>query len=584
MRWTKVVALAAAGSLSLAACGGGSSSSSSSKNAGKSVLGDQYEKVPASAAFNPDAKGPAPEVAGAKKGGTLTLNVASVPESTDPSSEYYQDVSAIMRLTTRTLTAYQVKDGKSVVVPDMATDLGQQSKDGLTWKFVLKKGLKYEDGTAIKASDVAYSVKRSFAQEELPGGPTYQLEYLKGGDKYKGPWKSGDKFEGVETDDATGTITFHMAKKMQTFPYFTAFTMFGAIPKAKDTKTNYQLHWVSTGPYKIKQYTKGSSLTLVKNDQWDPASDPARHQFVDTYQFNFGADTPTTAKSIMADNGTDQTTLSYDGVDASILKDALGAKKNQVAVGPSPCVQYVTMDTQVIPMEVRKAIAVAWPYNQLRIAGGSTRFDYSPGSTYGAPQVPGFTKYVVPGFDGTGTGDPAKAKQMLAAAGKSNFELSYYYSNDSDTAKSVEAVRKPLLEKAGFKVKSIGVSKTERRKKLQETNHNVNMMQGVNGWCYDWPAGDSIYPALFKSTLPINGGVGNVKDTALDKEMSDIAALPVKDQGPKWTALDKKILTTILPAIPSSYVKTSVIFGTKTHNVNVDPNAGMPDLVSIWVG
>lgn len=587
MRWTKVVALAAAGSLSLAACGGGSKSGSSSSNGGGNTsqgLGDQYEKVPASAAFKPDAKGPAPAVSGAKMGGTITLNVNSIPESTDPSSQYYQDTAAIMRLTTRTLTTYQVMNGKSVLVPDMATDLGEQSKDGMTWKFTLKKGLKYEDGTAIKASDVAYSFERSFAQDELPGGPTYQLEYIKGGDKYKGPWKNPGKFEGVEADDASGVITFHMAKKMQSFPYFAAFTMFGAIPKAKDTKTNYQLHWISTGPYKIKTYNKGASLTLVKNTQWDPNSDPARHQYADTFQFNFGKDIPTTAKSIMADNGTDQTTLSYDGVDASILQQALGAKKNQVANGPSPCVTYVTMDTQVIPLPVRKAIAVAWPYNQLRIASGLTKFDYTPATTLGAPQVPGFTKYTDPEFPGTGMGDQAKAKQMLAAAGKSGFQLSYYYRNDDDTSKKVELVRKPLLEKAGFTVKSIGVSGTELRKKRRDANHNVNMMQGVHGWCYDWPAGDSIYPPLFQSTLPVNGGVGNLKDTALDKEMSDISALPIEQQGPKWTALDKKVLTTQLPAIPDYYSKGATIFGTKVHNVIVDPNAGMPDLPSLWVG
>lgn len=587
MRWTKVVALAAAGSLSLAACGGGGdskTSGSSGSNASNSALGDQFEKVPASAAFQPDAKGPAAAISGAKKGGTLTLNVNSIPENTDPSTQYYQDTAAIMRLTTRTLTQYLTKDGKSVLVPDMATNLGEQSKDGLTWKFTLKKGLKYEDGSEIKASDIAYSVKRSFATEEMPGGPEFQMEYLKGGDKYKGPWKSGDNFEGVKADDAAGTLEFNLTKRMQTFPYFAAFSMFGAIPKAKDTKTNYQLKWVATGPYKIKSYAKGSKLVLEKNTNWDAASDPARHQNVDTYEFNFGRDIPTTAKSIMADNGTDQTTLSYDGVDASILSDAMGPKAKQVASGPSPCVTYITMDTVKIPLEVRKAVATAWPYNQLRIAAGSTKFDYTPASTISAPQVPGFEKFSLPNLTGQGNGDPEKAKQMLSAAGKSGFELSYYYRSDDDTAKKVEAVRKPLLEKAGFKVKSIGVSGTELRKKRREPEHKVNLMQGVNGWCYDWPAGDSIYPPLFKSTNKINGGVGNLKDPALDKEMATISALPIDQQGAKWTAFDKKILEQYLPALPVSNSKGTVIFGTKVHNVQIDPNAGMPDLTSIWVG
>lgn len=583
MRWTKVVALAAAGSLSLAACGGGSSDSKKSTPS-ESIDNKINEGVPASAGMDPKAQGPAPAIDGAKKGGTLTLNVNSVPESTDPSSQYYQDTAAIMRLTTRTLTTYRMtKDGKSVLVPDMATDLGQKSKDGLTWTFTLKPGLKYEDGTPIKATDVAYSVKRSFAQEELPGGPTFQLEYFKDGDKYKGPWKSGEKYDGIVGDDSKRTVTIKLAKKMETLPYFASFTMFGGIPKAKDTKTNYQLKWLSTGPYKIKQYTKGSNLTLVKNTNWDPKTDAARQQLPDTIAFNFGKDNATTAKSIMADNGTDQTTLSYDGVDASILQQARGPKKNQVATGASPCVSYITMDT-TIPMPVKKAIAVAWPYDQLRIAGGATSFDYAPATTFGAPQIPGFKKYTVPGFTGTGKGDPKKAKEMLAKAGKPNFELQYYYVSDDDAAKKVETVRKPLLEAAGFKVKSIPVSKTEYRKKRIEPNHNINLMQGTRGWCYDWPSGDSIYPPLFNSTLPLNGGVGNIKDKALDKEMASIAAKPVEEQGALWSSLDKKILEKYLPALPVQYDKGSAIFGSKVHNVKIDPNAGMPDLTSIWVG
>lgn len=585
MRWTKVVALAAAGSLSLAACSGGSESgSSSSTTADPNAANNQdFSKVPASAGFEPDAKGPV-TVQGAKSGGTLTWNVNSVPENTDPSTQYYQDVAGIHKLTTRTLTSYAMRDNKSVLVPDLATNLGEVSPDKLSWKFTLKKGIKYEDGTPIKASDIAYSVKRSFAQEEMPGGPTFQNEYFKDGDKYKGPWKSGENFAGVTADDAAGTITFNLSKPMQTLPYFAAFTMFSPVPKAKDTKTNYQLKWVATGPYKIESYSKGSKLTLVKNTNWDAKSDPSRTQYPDRIVFNFNRDQATTAKAIMADNGSDQTTASYDGVHASVLQQALGSNKDQVATGPSNCVVYVTMDTTTIPLEVRKAIATAWPYDQIRTAGGLTTFDYAPAKSYGAPQVPGFSYTETPGLTGQGKGDPAKAKQMLQQAGKSNFELSYYFANDDDDVKKIEAVKQPLLKAAGFKVKAIGVPTSQIRSKRIETNHNVNLNQGTRGWCYDWPAGDSIYPPLFASTLPVNGGVGNIKDKALDKEMSDISQLPLEQQGPKWSALDKKLRDTKLPALPDYYSKGSAIFGSKVNNVQIDPNQGFPDLSIIWVG
>lgn len=286
MRWTKVVALAAVGTVAVAGCGGGSANTKST--ASNSALGDTFEKVPASAGLQPDVKGPAAEVAGATKGGTLTFNVNSVPESTDPSVQYYQDTAAIMRLTNRTLTQFKMQGNKSVLVPDMATDLGSVSKDGLTWSFTLKPNLKYEDGTAIKASDIKYSVERSFAVDELPGGPTYQIDYFKGGDTYKGPWQSKGGLDSIKADDATGTISFTMRKKFASFPYFASFTMFGGIPQAKDTKTNYQLHWISSGPYKIQSYNKGTNLTLVKNTNWTPV--PTRP----------GTSTPTRSRSTSA--------------------------------------------------------------------------------------------------------------------------------------------------------------------------------------------------------------------------------------------------------------------------------------------
>ena len=38
-----------------------------------------------------------------------------------------------------------------------------------------------------------------------------------------------------------------------------------------------------------------------------------------------------------------------------------------------------------------------------------------------------------------------------------------------------------------------------------------------------------------------------------------------------------------LPAIPTDEGKATAIFGTKVHNVQIDPNLGMPDMAGIWV-
>ncbi|WP_018156968.1 ABC transporter substrate-binding protein [Demetria terragena] len=570
----------ATGMLALAAC---STSTSDSEEAGPS---DDGATVPASAGFQPEAKGPAPQPAGAKPGGKIILNTKGTLDTSDPSTQYSNDAQAILRLTTRTLTQFKMDGKDSVLVPDLATDLGRKSPDGLSWTYTLKKGLKYEDGTPIKARDIAYSVKRSFATEEMPGGPTFQIEYLKGGDSYKGPWKSGEKFEGISYDDAKGTITFNLVRKMESFPYFASLTMFGGIPKAKDTKLDYRKRWVSTGPYKIKTHKLGSQLVLDRNEHWNPKTDPSRNQFPDTFEFNFGRDESATAKAIMADKGPEQFALSWEGVSPTVLRDALGPKKNQVVTGPNPCTSWEgTMDTTRIPLAVRRAVVMAWPTNAIRIASGATQFNVAPGGTLAVPQLPGFTRYSLPeGQNGQGAGNPEKARAMLKKAGKLGFELSYYYVNDTPESIKAQAAKKQGLEKAGFKLKPIGVSSDDHRAKRNNPDAPTNLGNGfTNGWCYDWPSGDSIYPPLFKSSLPRNGGVGNVKNKKLDVEMRRISEMPLAKQGPEWTKIDKKIVSEIVPVVPTWYSRASVIHGTKVGGLVIDPNQGRPNLTDLYV-
>jgi peptide/nickel transport system substrate-binding protein len=581
MRWTHVLALGAVASIAAtAACG-----APASKDTGTTSDKSTTDAAPAaSAGLLPDAKGPAPEVTGAKKGGTLTVSYSTNPSGMDPSSQFYQDSAAILKLTNRSLTTFALRDGKSVLVPDMATDLGKASADGMDWTFTLKDGLKYEDGSPVKAEDVAYAVKRSFAQEELPGGPTYQNDFLKGGDTYKGPYKSGDTFAGVSTPDDK-TVVIHLRKKFETLPYFVSFSQFSPIPKAKDTKQNYSNHPIATGPYMFKTYTQGTKLELVKNPNWDPATDPARHQYLDGYTFNFGVDTIKTQQAILASNGPDATTLNWEPIDAQFIDQVTGAKKDQFVNGPSSCTVAINLDTRKIPLEVRKALAAAYPFDQVRKAAGLTSLSAPPAHTLIPPQVPGALNYTLPGLTGTGKGDPAAAKKMLADAGKTGFELKFYYTNDDPIAQQTNLVRKQALEAAGFKVKDMGVPGKERRSLIADPKANTNMLQSPAGWCFDWPSGDAIFPPTVSSTVMKAGGTGwgNLSDPKIDSEINRISAMSIAEQGPEWGKFDKWLMETYLPAIPYYYDKGNFLFGTKVHGVVDDPNHGMPFLENIWV-
>ena len=585
MRWTHVLAVGAATSIGLvAACSApagntGTSTANSTQGSGKIDT--------AAAALDPNAKGPAPTDPAAKKGGTLTIAYATAPSSMDPSAQFYQDSGAIMaRLTMRSLTQFVQRDGKQVLVPDLATDLGQVSSDGLTWTFKLKPGIKYSDGSVVTAKDVAYAVKRSFAFTET--GPTYQVDFLKGGKDYKGPFKpGGESFKGVEAPDDS-TVVFNLEKRWETLPYFTTFSQVSPIPEAKDTKDeSYGDKALATGPYVISSFTQGSELKLAKNPNWDASTDPARTQYVDGYDFKFGVDSVKTQTAILASNGPDATTLNWDGIDSSLLDQVTGAKSKQFVSGPSSCTVTVNLDTRNMPIEVRKALAVAYPWDDINKAAGHTDVGQTPAHTLIPPQIPGWVDFTLPGLDGKGNGDPAKAKGMLKAAGKENFELKYYYTNDdpSNIAQTVNQIKKTKLTAAGFKVTDLGVPNKERRKLIAKPDAPTNMGQSPAGWCFDWPSADSIFPPTVSSTQIKSGGTnwGNLSDPKLDAEMERIQKLSIKDQGPEWGKFDKMLMTDYLPALPWYWDKGNYTFGTKVHNVLNDANHGLPMIDNIWV-
>jgi peptide/nickel transport system substrate-binding protein len=589
MRWTKVLTVGAAASLGLvAACGAPAANTGGAggTNGGNKPV-DQ-----AGAALDPNAKGPAPEIPGAKRGGTLTVAYSSTPANMDPSDQFYQDTAVIFSLTHRALTTFTMKDGKMVLVPDLATDLGKASEDGLSWTFTLKDGLKYEDGSPVTAQDIAFAAKRSFDPDLAANGPTYQREFFKGGADYQGPYKGDKNWKGVEaTDDKT--VVFHLEKRFETLPYFVSFNQFTPIPEAKDKKADYQLHPLATGPYMFDKYTPGTELTLKRNPNWDKNSDPARNDYPDAFHFKWGVDDLKTQTAILASNGEDATTMNWMPVDSSLIPQIEGEKKAQFVEGPSSCVIMVNLDARKIPLEVRKAIAVAYPFDSMHKALGETSHSFTPASTMVPPQIPGhlaYTAEAAPGFkmNGQGDGDAAKAKEMLAAAGygpDKPFELIYYYTNDDDAAQKANQVRKQKLEQAGFKVQDIGQPAAERRKTVGDPKGKYNMLQSPRGWCFDWPSADSIIPPTVGTIALSQGGTtfGNFSDAKIDAEIKRVQQLSITEQGPEWGKMDKWLTENYLLAIPDYYDKGNSTFGTKVMNVQNNPNKGMPEITKIWL-
>lgn len=591
MRWNKSAAVVPAVMLLAVAACGGSSTPGDSDNGQPSQ--DLSKSGASGTGLDPEAHGPAAEVPGAKPGGTLTILTAGAPTTFDPTKTYYTDSLAILSdLVIRSLTTYRfdADTGESVLVPDLATDLGQSNADNTEWTFTLKPGIKYEDGTPISADDIAYTVKRDFAFAELPGPApveTYGPTFFKDGDKYKGVYKDGDDFAGVSVKG--DSITFHMSRPFPDMPYLASFPAFSPIPKARDTSPNdYGLKPMATGPYKFESYKAGSELTLIQNDQWDPNSDPTRHQYVDGWDFKFSQDSTTLDNTIINDQGAAKTTATYDSLLAPDYATALQENaKDRIVTGTQPCTALWYIDyRKVKELEVRQALGWAYPYTDAWKAGGEiiglTRV---PGTTILPPGTAGTVDdgTSLEGQDGQTT-DPEKAKQLLAKAGykPGEYEIRYLYQVDVPESKQASEAVKAGLEAAGFKVTPVPSNSTTIRDDLADDTIDVNV-RGI-GWCSDWPNGGSWFPAQWRQGQSLAVNPSQFFEPKADAKQDEILNnLSPPESNDAWGEFDVWMEDTYYPAVVLGYYGVLTMHGSKVGGMMNSNVQGMPTFTQMYV-
>jgi peptide/nickel transport system substrate-binding protein len=589
MRMKKpAVALATAALMTLAACGGGSGNDTAGGDTPSDTSTGTIEGGGAGKGKNPDLEPPMAVPDDAQQGGTLTVLTEQVPSTLDPTRAYYVDSTAILSdLVTRSLTqyVYNPETEDMVLVPDMATGLGQPNEDNTEWTFTLRDGLKYEDGTPVKAEDVAYAIKRSFAIEELPDGPTYQTTFFVDGDKYKGPFKDGLDYKGVEVSG--NDITIKMRRPFTDMDYYASFPAFTAIPQKKDNPQTYGNHPLATGPYKFADYKAGSSLSLVKNEFWDPSTDPGRIQAVDGWEFKFGQDSAKLENIIINDTGSAQTTLTYDNVTPAGYR-SIQQDKDRLITGTSPCTYMWFLDmTKITDINVRKAIGYAYPYQAAWKAGGEiVGLTRVPGTSILPPGTAGRVEYDALGIKGVNT-DPQKAKDLLSKAGykPGEYEIKFLFASDDQQSVAAKDEIVKGLKAGGFKATPI--ASTSETIRTDRTDYDSPINVRSSGWCSDWPTGGSWFPAQWDGELVGLEGMpnpANFDEPEMDKLQDHILDdLSPEEAAAAWGEFDKKMETEYYPAVNTGYSGTAMVRGSRVGGMANDNVRGMPTFGLMYI-
>src|SRR6516162_1370295 len=374
-----------------------------------------------------------------KKGGTVTFDNSSAPDSTDAGGTYYAFNLNFTRLYATPLTTYKSCGGScgQQVVPALATSLGTATNNNKTWTFHLKSGVKFEDGSPVTSSDVKYAVERTFDRTVLPNGPSYFASLLAGNaSTYPGPFKDRAKnlmgLTSVTTPDPT-TIVFQLKQPFGDFNYVVAFPQSAPVPPAKDKGTNYQLHPLSTGPYMFQSYQLNKQYTLVPNPQWNPSWDPQVKQLPSKIIVNLNVNANDIDNRLLA--GDIQVDQAGSGVQAAarariLTSPSLKANSDNPVNG---FMWFYYINTKVAPLNnVHCRMAVEYAVNKTEMQtayGGPYGGDIA--STAIPPTVDGYARFDLYNALSMPNGDITSAKQQLQACGQPNgFNLNIAYRSD----------------------------------------------------------------------------------------------------------------------------------------------------------
>lgn len=471
-----------------------------------------------------------------KDGGAAVITYQNDVATLDPAIGYdWQNWSMIKSLFDGLM---DYKPGTTELVKNLASDYSI-SDDGTVYTFTLKKGVKFQNGRELKASDVKYSLERTVNPKTQSPGAGFFSSIVGYEDMTT---KKAEHLSGIQVvDDYTVKITLKSANA--TFLQIMAINFSFVVPKEEVEKwgADFGKHPVGTGAYSLAEWKLGQQILFKKNPDYFKAGLP----HLDTISFEVGQD-PMVALLRLQKGEVD---IAGDGVPpAKFLEFKNDPKfKNLVVTGNQLQTGFVTLKTTLPPfdnLKVRQAVNMAISKDRIvRIINGRA----VPANQPLPPAMPGYDK----DYKGYAY-DIDAAKKLLAEAGfDKGFDTELYVMSTDPQPRIAQAIQQDLA-KVGIRVQIKSLAQANVIAAGSSKDQAPMVWSGGMAWIADFPDPSNFYGPVLGCDGAVDGGWNWALfcNKSLDAQAAKADSMDKPEQQGERIALWKKIFIDVMAEAP----------------------------------
>jgi oligopeptide transport system substrate-binding protein len=422
-----------------------------------------------------------------------------------------------------------------------------ETKDSKLYTIKLKRGVKFHDGTEVKAKNFvdAWNFGAFAGNAQLSG---FFFEPIEGYDKASAKGSKTETMKGLKVVNDY-TFTVKMAEKNSTFPQRLGYNAFSPLPDSffKDDKSREEFGKkpIGAGPFKLVEADPNKEFVLEADPDYDRVGKPQIKKVI----FRVYTSPEAEYNDILGNQLDFLDALPVKALAGGAYKKQLGDRAIEREVGDFASLSFPSPksgDKSYEDVKLRRAISMA--INREEIVD----------KIFGGTRVPatGWVSPVVAGYKAGACGEwctynPDRAKELFKEAGEYDGDMSIAYNADKNNGPWVEAVCNNIKETLAVTCLPKPVPLFATFRDAITKREQKGMFR--TGWQMDYPSIENYLAPLYATGAGSNDG--DYSNKAFDQKLKEAAGKADPEEVNKTYQEAEQMLAKDMPVIPLWYTK-----------------------------